>query len=255
MIRVLLPKSAIEPTPTRDLRQKVDIFHPRSPQQHDRLSVRALPRLPSRPPCANLAIGPLSFRCVVGRGGIGVKRREGDFITPVGKHRITSWLARFDRRTHWRAGCQIITKSSGWCDDPRSYTYNRLARLPFPWRTETLWREDHLYDIIGVIDFNACPRVRGRGSAIFIHIARDDFAPTAGCVALPEKSLSKIKPLLSARTRIVIGDVYCRRSPKIADPTRIAVEPNCTAKSKSALMPIESSPRPNSWAKLLSRAK
>jgi L,D-peptidoglycan transpeptidase YkuD (ErfK/YbiS/YcfS/YnhG family) len=209
------------------LLQKVDILHAPGPPRHSRIFVRPLPMLPYYgPPRAILSVGLSSMRCAVGRKGIGVKRFEGDSVTPAGKYRIVDWRARFDRSPASHAECRRIVKSSGWCDDPRSPAYNLPVSLPLRFSAEALWRADHLYDLIGVINFNFRPRARGRGSAIFLHAADDDFSPTAGCVALPRSQLRKLKAVLSSKPQVFIGDKCWRRSPKIAEPTRIRVAPS-----------------------------
>ena len=85
-----------------------------------------------------------------------------------------------------------IAPDDGWCDDPADADYNRMVRLPHPARCEELWRDDALYDLIGVLGWNDAPVVRGRGSAIFLHVARPDFAPTEGCVALAATDLRAV---------------------------------------------------------------
>ncbi|MBS0560210.1 MAG: hypothetical protein JSR21_09160, partial [Proteobacteria bacterium] len=85
-----------------------------------------------------------------------------------------------------------LAPSDGWCDDPSHPDYNRMIRLPHPARHEALWREDAVYDLIGVLGWNDAPTVRGRGSAIFLHVARPDLAPTEGCIALPERDLRTV---------------------------------------------------------------
>lgn len=85
----------------------------------------------------------------------------------------------------------------GWCDDPPDRNYNRLVRRPYPGSAERLWRDDHLYDVIIVIGHNDCPRIRGRGSAVFMHVARPGLAPTAGCVALRLPHLLRLLQRLS----------------------------------------------------------
>jgi L,D-peptidoglycan transpeptidase YkuD (ErfK/YbiS/YcfS/YnhG family) len=207
------------------LRQKQDVFCTRGEGQISRASVRQLPRLPGRPPMGLIRIGSQALFCAVGRAGVGVKRREGDSITPIGRFRITRWMRRPDRWTIFRADCCAISKADGWCDDPRSFNYNRAVRLPFRFSAETLWRDDGLYDLLGVIDFNHLPRVRGRGSAIFMHIAQVGYLPTAGCIALAAEDFRRIQFRLGAAPQIVVGDIFTRRSPKIAEPTRIFVAP------------------------------
>ncbi len=185
-----------------------------------------LPALSNGSPRGILSVGSLSMRCAVGRKGIGVKRFEGDSITPKGKYKLVGWLARFDRSCGSHMYCGRISKSSGWCDDPSSSAYNLPVSLPLRFGAEALWRDDQLYDLIGVINFNFRPRVRGRGSAIFLHVAQDNFSPTAGCIALPRSQLYKLQAILSKTVQIFIGDKCWRRSPKIAEPTRTRVAPS-----------------------------
>ncbi len=201
------------------------MFQGRGARLISRAFVRMLPNLPDRPPRGTIRIGAQSFPCSVGKNGVGVKRREGDSITPVGRFRIVAWLRRPDRWTVFRADCRPLSRTNGWCDDPRSWRYNRPVRLPFAFSAETLWREDGLYDLVGIVDFNARPRILGRGSAIFLHLAQDGYRPTAGCVALAADDLRKIQFRLGAKPQIAIGDVFVRRSPKMAEPTRTLVAP------------------------------
>jgi L,D-peptidoglycan transpeptidase YkuD (ErfK/YbiS/YcfS/YnhG family) len=220
-----IPIMRTESTLYLKLRQKPDVFCTRGKAQISRVSVRKLPRLPDRPPMGLVRIGSQALFCAVGRNGVGVKRREGDAITPIGRFRIMQWMRRPDRWTIFRPDCRTISKSDGWCDDLRSFSYNRAVRLPFPYSAETLWRDDGLYDIVGVIDFNHRPRVVGRGSAIFMHIAQEGYRPTAGCIALAAKDFRKIQFRLARAAQLVVGDIFTRRSPKIADPTRTFVAP------------------------------
>jgi L,D-peptidoglycan transpeptidase YkuD (ErfK/YbiS/YcfS/YnhG family) len=87
---------------------------------------------------------------------------------------------------------RAMTARDAWCDVAGDRNYNRLVRLPYPVIDERLWREDHLYDIVGVLSYNRLPRVQGAGSAIFIHGARPGYLPTAGCVALALPDLVKL---------------------------------------------------------------
>jgi L,D-peptidoglycan transpeptidase YkuD (ErfK/YbiS/YcfS/YnhG family) len=224
---VISPPRALKPTLTGKRRQKVDIFTDRGSRHLSRIDVRALPHLPGRNPSAVLSVGPFLFLpCAIGRKGIGVKQREGDSITPLGQYKITAWFHRIGQLKQCSTGCRIISPKTGWCDDPNSFAYNRKVSLPFRFGAESLWREDALYDIIGVINFNMRPRIRGRGSAIFLHVAGTGFPPTAGCVALPKAVLQKLKLRLAARPQVFIDNGFARRSPKIAEPTRILVAPN-----------------------------
>lgn len=140
------------------------------------------------------------MRCVLGRGGIVIAKREGDGATPAGLLRLERVLYRADRGPRPSAAVPVepLAPSDGWCDDPGHADYNRPVTLPHPARHEALWREDAVYDLIGVLDWNRAPVERGRGSAIFLHLARPDFSPTEGCVALPEREL---RALLAAGLR------------------------------------------------------
>lgn len=135
-----------------------------------------------------------TLRCALGKGGIRADKHEGDGATPVGLLPIRRLLWRADRGPRPGGGLPVepIAPEDGWCDDPVHADYNRQVRLPHPARHERLWREDALYDVIGVLGWNDTPVRRGRGSAIFLHVARADLAPTEGCVALAEKDLRRI---------------------------------------------------------------
>ncbi len=103
----------------------------------------------------------------------------------------------------WRL-FQPLKRDMGWCDAPGSPSYNRPVKLPFSAGHENLWRDDALYDLVIVLGYNLYPRREGRGSAIFLHCARADFAPTAGCVALQPADLRRLLPLLSAKTTMIV---------------------------------------------------
>lgn len=146
-------------------------------------------------PCARWA--GVTRRCAIGRGGIAVKRREGDGITPVGRWPMRRLLYRADRlaRPATRLPCEAIRPDDGWCDDPSDPAYNRPVRLPYPARCERLARDDHLYDLVVVLGYNDDPVVPQAGSAVFLHLARADYGATQGCVAL---GLSDLLAVLEA---------------------------------------------------------
>jgi L,D-peptidoglycan transpeptidase YkuD (ErfK/YbiS/YcfS/YnhG family) len=126
------------------------------------------------------------YRAVLGRGGVTANKREGDGATPAGSLPLRQVLYRADRVRRPRAGVQVVplAPNDGWCDDPWSADYNRMVRLPHEARHEELWRRDAVYDVIGILGWNDDPVVPGRGSAIFLHVAPPNFAPTLGCIAL-----------------------------------------------------------------------
>ena len=150
--------------------------------------------------------GAGSRRCAVGHGGIANKQCEGDGITPIGRWPLRRALYRADRLDPPRTILPVekIEPDNAWCDIPGDPNYNRLVRLPYATLDERLWREDTLYDIVVVIGFNDAPVVSGKGSAIFLHIAPADYAPTAGCVALWRDDLLEVLTQLKRNDRLVI---------------------------------------------------
>ncbi len=126
------------------------------------------------------------LRAVCGRAGVTAYKQEGDNATPAGTLDLVRVLYRADRVKTPRCGVPVepIGRLDGWCDDVADPLYNRQVRLPYAGRHEALWREDGVYDVIGVLGWNFAPVVPGRGSAIFLHVATPDYAPTAGCIAL-----------------------------------------------------------------------
>jgi L,D-peptidoglycan transpeptidase YkuD (ErfK/YbiS/YcfS/YnhG family) len=143
-----------------------------------------------------LRFGGQVLRCALGKGGVrpAHEKREGDGATPAARMPLRRLLYRADRGVapSCRVPAEPIARDDGWCDDPADAAYNRPVRLPHAARHEKLWREDNVYDLIGVLGWNDDPPQRDRGSAIFLHIARPDLSPTEGCVALPEKELRKL---------------------------------------------------------------
>jgi L,D-peptidoglycan transpeptidase YkuD (ErfK/YbiS/YcfS/YnhG family) len=153
--------------------------------------VRVFPR-PGAPQRGTLRAGPLALPCALGRGGVTHMKREGDGATPAGRHRLLRLLVRRDRL----AGPATLVPSTfikpddGWCEDPGDGRYNSLVRLTPGSHADRLTREDRLYDIVGILDWNLRPRIAGRGSAIFLHLCRPGFGPTAGCIALEPRDLT-----------------------------------------------------------------
>jgi L,D-peptidoglycan transpeptidase YkuD (ErfK/YbiS/YcfS/YnhG family) len=153
-----------------------------------------------------LRAGPLILPVALGRAGIRADKREGDGGTPRGVfHPVRLWW-RDDRGPRPRSLLPVraIRPDDAWCEDPRNRRYNRPFRRSANEPGDRLQRADRLYDLIVEIDHNTRPRVAGRGSAVFIHIARPDFAPTAGCVALSPRALRTLLSRLSRKTRIII---------------------------------------------------
>jgi L,D-peptidoglycan transpeptidase YkuD (ErfK/YbiS/YcfS/YnhG family) len=145
-------------------------------------------------------------RCAVGQNGIGEKLREGDGLTPAGRWPLRRVLYRADRLEAPRTRLSLaeIEPHDAWCDVPGDPSYNRLVRLPYASVDERLWRADWLYDLIVVVGFNDAPVVPGKGSAIFLHLARADYGSTQGCVALCREDLLEAVAQLSIANRLLV---------------------------------------------------
>ena len=147
------------------------------------------------------------IRVAIGRSGILANKREGDGATPRGVFRLVRLWWRADRmpRPRTRLPVRRIGPRDRWCEDPQSRLYNQFVHVAENKGGDRLWRQDRLYDLIIELDHNTRPRVAGRGSAVFIHVARDGFQPTAGCVALQAPHLHKLLERVGPATRIVIA--------------------------------------------------
>jgi L,D-peptidoglycan transpeptidase YkuD (ErfK/YbiS/YcfS/YnhG family) len=168
-----------------------------------RLAVRRKAAVPAR---GVLTAGALALPVALGRTGIKANKFEGDGATPRGTFRFRRLWWRADR--HPRPATLLpvrrISADDGWCEDPSDRQYNRSIKLPPGSKADRLTRKDGLYDFIIEIDHNTRPRVAGRGSAVFIHVARQGFAPTAGCVALNINALRRLLARVGPRTKIVV---------------------------------------------------
>lgn len=150
--------------------------------------------------------GAVTWHCRLGRSGVTNDKREGDGATPVGAWPLRGVLYRPDRvvRPQSILPIRALTSNDGWCDDPGDPAYNRPVILPYPRRCETLWRDDAVYDVIVPLGYNDSPVVAGRGSAIFLHVARADGGPTEGCVALDLSDLLAFLAAATPVTRVVV---------------------------------------------------
>jgi L,D-peptidoglycan transpeptidase YkuD (ErfK/YbiS/YcfS/YnhG family) len=150
--------------------------------------------------------GTRRMRCALGRTGISGDKHEGDGATPAGSFVLRRVIYRPDREPQPQTAlpCQAMTPDDGWCDDPADPAYNQRVRLAYRASAENLWRADHVYDLIVVLGYNDAPVVKGRGSAIFLHMAQPDFAPTAGCVALAREDLLAMLGEADAGSRVVV---------------------------------------------------
>src|ERR1700722_1045434 len=154
-----------------------------------------------------LLAGGQTVPVALGRGGIIANKREGDGGTPRGIFRPRQVWWRADRYPRPRTflPSRAIRPEDAWCEDPHSRHYNQPLRLGPAEDGDRLTRDDHLYDFIVEIDHNTSPRVAGLGSAVFLHLARDNFGPTAGCVSMTKPAMLRLLQQLGPQTKIVIG--------------------------------------------------
>ena len=148
----------------------------------------------------------LKFRCALGKAGIKKKKKEGDNITPEGTFKIIKVYYRPDKIKNFVTSIKKkkIKKNIGWCDDPVSNSYNKEIKLPSRFGHEKLYRKDNLYDLILVLNYNINPTIKNKGSAIFIHIAKKNYEPTAGCIALKKEDLIELLKKIKKNTKIKI---------------------------------------------------
>ena len=168
------------------------------------LRVKAKPGQRSR---GWLVAGALALPVALGRCGIRANKREGDGGTPRGSFRPRQLWWRSDRhsRPQTLLPARAITGADAWCEDPGDRHYNQWIRRGEGEGGDRLKRADHLYDFIIEIDHNTRPRIAGRGSAVFLHLARADFSPTAGCVSMNKTSMLRLLRRLGPQTRITVG--------------------------------------------------
>ena len=156
---------------------------------------------------ARLDWGAGPKRAAIGPAGIAIKGGEGDGITPRGSFPVREIFYRADRIAAPRTDLPLrkIEPDDGWCDAPNDPNYNRLVKLPYPASAETMWRGDNLYDLVAVLGYNDDPVVSGKGSAIFLHLAKPDYSATQGCVALAYDDLVNAIEQLQPGDQVVIG--------------------------------------------------
>jgi L,D-peptidoglycan transpeptidase YkuD (ErfK/YbiS/YcfS/YnhG family) len=147
------------------------------------------------------------YHCALGKNGVTSHKIEGDLKTPMGKFPLRCVYYRPDK---FLEGIHtgLLKKPScptlGWCDDPASPFYNQAIHLPFSGSYESLWRKDDIYDLVIVVGYNDHPVHRGKGSAIFIHIAGPHYRPTLGCIAFSRKDLLEILEGVDKKSCIII---------------------------------------------------
>ena len=146
------------------------------------------------------------LKCSIGKSGITNKKEEGDLATPKGNFKLGILYYRKDRVKNFKCKIKkkIIKKNMGWCDDIRSRQYNREITFPFKYKAEKLYRKSKIYDLFINIKYNYRPTIKGKGSAIFLHLADTNYKPTKGCIAISKKNFLKILPFIKRETKILI---------------------------------------------------
>lgn len=172
---------------------------------NDLIEVLAEPRRPARGVLRHRA---LLVPCALGRAGVRAGKREGDGVTPAGTfalRRLWYRADRIDAPPTRGLPMRAIGREDGWCDDAASAEYNRPVVLPHPARHERMWRDDGLYDLLVELGYNDGPIVPGAGSAIFLHVARPDYGPTEGCVAIERADLLRLLATIGPATRLRVA--------------------------------------------------
>tara|TARA_S200000501_G_scaffold191120_1_gene179959 strand:+ start:1476 stop:1970 length:495 start_codon:yes stop_codon:yes gene_type:complete len=146
------------------------------------------------------------LQCALGINGLTDNKKEGDLSTPSGTFRFNKVYYRADKlgKMNFKINSSVIQTNDGWCDDQESEFYNRFIQFPFSDSAEHLYRDDDVYDIICVLDYNTSPIIYGRGSAIFLHVAKPNFVGTEGCIAIEKEPLIEIATNITTKSRIVI---------------------------------------------------
>ena len=153
-----------------------------------------------------LIIDDFKFKCCIGKNGLKKQKKEGDYSTPKGTFTIGTFYYRKDRVTKpfTNLKTKVIKPNIGWCNDPKNKFYNKEIKIKKSIHCEKLFRQDHKYDYLIVINYNMKKTLPGKGSAIFIHLTKN-YYPTAGCIALKKKDLIILLKLINNKTKIIIS--------------------------------------------------
>jgi L,D-peptidoglycan transpeptidase YkuD (ErfK/YbiS/YcfS/YnhG family) len=146
------------------------------------------------------------LKCSIGKSGIANSKKEGDLATPRGVFKLGFLYYRNDRNKSLKSKLKkkVIRKNMGWCNDSKCKKYNQEIYLPSKYGAEKLYRKDKIYDILINIKYNHSPIIKGKGSAIFLHLTNIKYKPTKGCIAIAKDDFLKILPLISRNTKISI---------------------------------------------------
>ena len=146
------------------------------------------------------------IKCTIGKNGVTKNKQEGDLKTPKGIFKLKKIFYRRDRIKFFKSPIKksCIKKNIGWCDDPKSEYYNQEIKFPFKGSAERFWRKDNIYDLVIVINYNFKPIIKNKGSAIFLHICKKNYAPTKGCVAINKKDMMNLLVNIKNNTKLII---------------------------------------------------
>ena len=152
-----------------------------------------------------LSFKNLKYKCVVGKNGTRLNKKEGDKYTPKGTFSIGKLYYRKDRikKIDTKLSCQKIKKNMGWCNDPKNKKYNKEVNRKKIIYSEKLFRKDYKYNAFIVINYNSQPVIKNKGSAIFLHLTKN-YKPTAGCIAMKQSDFFKLVKIVKKKTKIKI---------------------------------------------------
>tara|TARA_Y100000590_G_scaffold451965_1_gene594268 strand:+ start:1269 stop:1760 length:492 start_codon:yes stop_codon:yes gene_type:complete len=146
------------------------------------------------------------LKCSIGKSGLSISKKEGDLATPKGLFKLGLLYYRKDRISSIKCKIakKVIKRNMGWCNDLKSKKYNREITFPSTYSAEKLYLKKNIYDVFINIKYNYFPTIKGKGSAIFLHLCDKKYNPTKGCIALKKNDFFKILPLINKKTKILI---------------------------------------------------
>jgi L,D-peptidoglycan transpeptidase YkuD (ErfK/YbiS/YcfS/YnhG family) len=186
-------------------REKMPLFRVHNDKKQSVVTVRTAPGNRQQ---AIISFDGKTMRAAIGRSGTTAFKREGDGGTPIASMRLLYGFSRGERvrLPSTLLSMKRIARAMLWCDQPEHAAYNRLVRSPFKPSHEEMMRKDGLYDVCLVMDWNITSRKRYGGSAIFFHLIKPGYQPTAGCVAVHPRDMKRLLPHLRKGTVVrVLG--------------------------------------------------
>ena len=153
-----------------------------------------------------LSYDDFEFKCSIGKKGTTSKKIEGDKKTPKGVYSLGDLFYRKDRVENpiTKLKKKEIRKFMGWCDEINRKNYNKLIKINKNNKCEKLYRSQENYDLLIPINYNTLKIKKNKGSAIFLHICKDDFSCTEGCVAIEKKVLLELSKKINSQSSMII---------------------------------------------------